>query len=58
MALADQGPQCAEQRRVRKLTVSLLNAFAAEDEGGRVQLPRPSDELAYEPRLADAGFAG
>ena len=59
MVGADQRAQRAQQRRVRKLAVGLLDALAAQGESvcrsGSSAAGEPAVlELADEPRLADA----
>ena len=55
MAGANQWPQRADQRRVGKLTVGLLDGFAAEHE--RLILGAAALELPDQPGLADARLA-
>jgi hypothetical protein len=53
MTCADQRPQRSQQRRVRELSIALLDGLAPQDDGvfGVALL-----ELPYQARLADAGL--
>ena len=56
-AATDERAQRPDQRRVRKLTVGLLDGFAAEhDHLVFVRLGHPSLEFPNQPGLADAGL--
>ena len=56
VAVAQQGPERADQRRIGQLALPELDAVADQHE--RVALARPPDQLVEEARLPDAGLAG